>query len=87
MIKKNQALSNIVAPISLGELIDKITILEIKKENMTGPQVKNVEKELVSLNQANPVISVKSVLFSADSAKPKRSSYLVSSPAFKFPNQ
>tara|TARA_Y100001968_G_C19401666_1_gene741353 strand:- start:419 stop:793 length:375 start_codon:yes stop_codon:yes gene_type:complete len=35
-----------MAPISLGELIDKITILEIKKLYMTSKQLKNVDKEL-----------------------------------------
>ena len=39
----------ILAPISLGELIDKITILEIKKEHMTGEKLTNVDKELKSL--------------------------------------
>ena len=34
--------SNIKAPISLGELIDKITILEIKKEHMNGIKLMNV---------------------------------------------
>ena len=34
-----------MAPISLGELIDKITILEIKKLHMTGQKLKNVDKE------------------------------------------
>ena len=38
--------SNILAPISLGELIDKITILEIKQINMTGIKLKNIDKEL-----------------------------------------
>ena len=37
---------DILAPISLGELIDKITILEIKKIHMTGIKKKHVEKEL-----------------------------------------
>ena len=44
--KVNRSLSNILAPVSLGELIDKITILEIKKSNMTGVKLKNVDKEL-----------------------------------------
>ena len=35
----------------------------------------------------NPVISVKRALFSADSAKPKSSSYRVSKPLFKLPSQ
>lgn len=38
-----------LVPISLGELIDKITILEIKKENFSGDKLNNVEKELDSL--------------------------------------
>ena len=39
-------LSSILAPISLGELIDKITILEIKQIHMTGIKLKNIDKEL-----------------------------------------
>ena len=45
-------LDKILAEISAGELIDKITILEIKKEKIKDP-IKNeeVNKELYSLNQ------------------------------------
>ena len=39
------------APISLGELIDKITILEIKKEKIKGKQLQNIIKEYTSLNK------------------------------------
>lgn len=46
MTKKINNLSSILAPVSLGELIDKITILEIKQVNMTGIKLKNVDKEL-----------------------------------------
>ena len=46
MGKKVKYLSSILAPISLGELIDKITILEIKQIHMTGIKLKNVDKEL-----------------------------------------
>ena len=46
MTSKTKYLSNILIPVSLGDLIDKITILEIKKENMTGKKLKNVDKEL-----------------------------------------
>ena len=46
MTSKNNVILIIRVPVSLGELIDKITILEIKKENMTGRILKNVEKEL-----------------------------------------
>tara|TARA_B100001250_G_scaffold414253_1_gene451547 strand:+ start:146 stop:547 length:402 start_codon:yes stop_codon:yes gene_type:complete len=38
--------SNIYIPVSLGELVDKITILQIKQEIMTGEKLKNVQKEL-----------------------------------------
>ena len=46
MTKKVNYLSSILAPVSLGELIDKITILEIKQVFMTGMKLKNVDKEL-----------------------------------------
>jgi len=46
MTKKVNYLSSLLAPVSLGELIDKITILEIKKVFMTGIKLKNVDKEL-----------------------------------------
>ena len=37
------------AQISIGELIDKITILKIKQVKMKGDQLENVNKELKSL--------------------------------------
>ena len=37
------------AQISIGELIDKITILKIKQVKMQGDQLENVNKELKSL--------------------------------------
>lgn len=41
----------ILAPISLGELIDKITILELKQEFITDPdKLSNINHELVELN-------------------------------------
>ena len=46
MTSKYKCLSDILAPVSLGELIDKITILEIKKVHITSTQLKNVDKEL-----------------------------------------
>ena len=45
MSSKIKYLSTILAPISLGELIDKITILEIKQIYMTGIKLKNINKE------------------------------------------
>ena len=49
MTQEKKFLSTIHVPVSLGELIDKITILEIKKQHMKGKQQQNVEKELESL--------------------------------------
>jgi len=44
-------LDKILAEVSAGELIDKITILEIKKEKINNNEkLKDVEKELSSLN-------------------------------------
>ena len=50
MNSKSKHLSSILAPISLGELIDKITILEIKQKNMTGTKLKNINKEMKLLS-------------------------------------
>ena len=47
----NTKLNKILAEISAGELIDKITILEIKKIKITDTKkLKDVDKELISLN-------------------------------------
>ena len=47
----NTKLDKILAEISAGELIDKITILEIKKIKINdGEKLKNIEKELSLLN-------------------------------------
>ena len=46
MSSKIKFLSTILAPISIGELIDKITILEIKQIYMTGTKLKNINKEM-----------------------------------------
>ena len=40
------------APISVGELIDKITILQIKLKRLDEPGAANVATELAALNQA-----------------------------------
>jgi hypothetical protein len=42
-------MQSILAPISLGELIDKITILQIKTQHLEGKALKNVKKELAAL--------------------------------------
>ena len=40
-------------PISVGELLDKLTILEIKSERITNPaKLANIERELKLLNQS-----------------------------------
>lgn len=41
--------AGILAPIALAELIDKITILEIKSEKLSGPGLTNVRAELEAL--------------------------------------
>ena len=48
----NTKLDKILAEISAGELIDKITILEIKKSKIANnDKLIEIEKELLSLNQ------------------------------------
>ncbi len=44
-------MKSIQAPVSIGELIDKITILEIKVEKLEREAQKNAAKELDFLNQ------------------------------------
>lgn len=39
----------ILAPISLGELIDKITILQLKTQHLQGTALENANKELDAL--------------------------------------
>ena len=48
----SEKMDRILAEISAGELIDKITILEIKKEKISNKEkLIEVDKELVSLNK------------------------------------
>jgi hypothetical protein len=43
-------MNTILAPISIGELYDKISILQIKREKILDPdKLKNIEKELEEL--------------------------------------
>lgn len=45
-------MSEILAPVSFGELLDKVTILQIKSERMTDAgKVANVRKELSALER------------------------------------
>ena len=47
----NKKFGKILAEISIGELFDKITILEIKKSKIKDKEkINNIEKELNSLN-------------------------------------
>ena len=50
---KNSPIKNkiINAPISIGELVDKITILEIKKNKLQNSKLENVLKELSFLRK------------------------------------
>ena len=50
----NTKLNQILAEISAGELLDKITILEIKKEKINDSQkLKIIDKELLSLKKTS----------------------------------
>ena len=49
--KENNLKSVIYAPISLGELLDKITILQIKKEKINNKKQINVINELTLLTK------------------------------------
>ena len=50
----NTKLNQILAEISAGELLDKITILEIKKEKIKDSQkLKDIDKELLSLTKTS----------------------------------
>ena len=53
----------LLIPVSIGELVDKITILEIKLEKITNNEaLVNIEKELLALKNIQ-VTSVESYLF------------------------
>jgi len=44
-------MNDIHIPVSIGELVDKITILEIKLEQLQGKALQNVERELDLLQE------------------------------------
>ena len=58
---KNNKEKNLIitAPISLGELLDKITILEIKKTKIRGNKLENIKKEYFLLNEILEEINIK----------------------------
>ena len=48
----SEKMDKILAEISVGELLDKITILEIKKEKISNREkLEQINKELISLNE------------------------------------
>ena len=60
MIQGSSSYPIIYAPVSIGELVDKITILEIKKDFLKGNKSNNVKYELDNLreilNQCNFIV-------------------------------
>lgn len=48
-VSKMGQLQHILAPVSLGELVDKITILRIKQNKLQGAALENVNHELHAL--------------------------------------
>ena len=51
MTSNSKEINNLCVPISIGELIDKVTILEIKEIYITGDGLKNVQIELNLLRE------------------------------------
>ena len=61
---KPKPIQDILAPISLGELIDKITILQIKAQHLQGTALENINNELEALNRtlSNLEVNIASTL-------------------------
>jgi hypothetical protein len=60
----------ILAPISLGELIDKITILELKLEFLTdSKKLENVNVELTHLNKILNDLTIPDIVVERDALK------------------
>ena len=51
-------MESILIPISLGELLDKISILEIKRKFLTKKQLKNVENEIILLKNCLATLKI-----------------------------
>ena len=51
-------MESILIPISLGELLDKISILEIKRKFLTKKQLKNVENEIILLKNCLDTLKI-----------------------------
>ncbi|MFM7733714.1 MAG: hypothetical protein ACKO6F_09740 [Cyanobium sp.] len=56
--KTSQAPAAILAPVSLGELLNKITILEIKCDHFCGEPLRNARAELDQLKAALGTLSI-----------------------------
>lgn len=50
-VRKPERCEPILAPISIGELVDRITILELKTQHLRGEALGNVQRELAALNR------------------------------------
>ena len=74
----------------IGIYISFLNLYFIDWLKMSGGCMNNESGEICGGcwgNHPNPVMAVKSVLFSADSEKPRRTSCLVSLPLFNWPVQ
>ena len=49
MSKVNQNIKSVSIPVSLGEVVDKLTILEIKAEKMSNEKLKNINNEISAI--------------------------------------
>ena len=64
MIKRNPDNTNISIPVSLGEVVDKLTILEIKSEKMSDNKLKNINKEMLAITNTISKLDIDSDLIS-----------------------
>ena len=62
MIKRNQDNRNISIPVSIGEVVDKLTILEIKSEKMSDNKLKNINKEILAITNTISKLDIDSDL-------------------------
>jgi len=63
-------MNSVAIPVSIGELFDKITILEIKKEKIVNPdKLKNINNELELLLQCSIVINQNNIVYQINELK------------------
>jgi len=68
-----QSETEVLVPVSVGELVDKITILQIKSERIANPeQVANVRRELAALETASAHITCNAAVLAQCTADLKR---------------